>query len=284
MTEFHWGATPESDAFFQRHPELPKAIDHLMVLANKTFGREYQPNSRLQDIGFNLGETCRTDFMEIAFIAVHGFGFGATKLLRGFYERAVALAYMIKYPEKAERFVRYAAIQEYKVMRAALDLVSVEEFNEAMGGKTTVAQMTEMRDKYKGEFEVPVCKKCAKNGTCTHTETAFSWDPNGVQGQAKALGAEYSNLYMGSYAIPNMHAHASLTSAMQEELKEPKQERDTQRHQAGDFALMSAHAVFLLVIRSQNTLFRLGLEEDLLACENEFVAVWGPKDERSKAS
>src|SRR5262249_12267976 len=136
-------------------------------------GREYEPKNRLRHIAFNLGETCRTDFLEIVFFAVHGWGFGATKLLRGLYERAVALAYMIKYPEKAERFFRYAAIQEYKVMRAALDLATEEEFDRAMSGTTSVAQITEFRGKYKEEFQVPVCKKCFEKGTCSHKNIAF---------------------------------------------------------------------------------------------------------------
>jgi hypothetical protein len=32
------------------------------------------------------------------------------------------MAYMIKHPEKAEHFVRYAATQEYKVMIPAVEL------------------------------------------------------------------------------------------------------------------------------------------------------------------
>ena len=41
-----------------------------MVLANKTFGREH---ARTSGIAFNLGQTCRVDFLEILFLAVHGF-------------------------------------------------------------------------------------------------------------------------------------------------------------------------------------------------------------------
>lgn len=112
-----------------------------MALANKTLGRQYQPKNRLQEICFNLGETCRVDFLEILFLAVHGWGIGASKLLRGLYERSVALAYMIKHPEKAEHFVRYAAIQEYKMMVPAVELVGEEEFDRVIGGTATVADI-----------------------------------------------------------------------------------------------------------------------------------------------
>jgi len=275
LMKFHWGVTPESDAFFQRHPKFSDAFEHLMVLANKTFGREYQPKDRLEHIAFNLGEMCRVDFLEILFLAVHGWGIGATKLLRGLYERAVTLAYMIKHPEKAERFVWYAAIQEYKVMLAAVELVGEKAFDEGLAGNTTVAQITASRDEFKGEFQVPVCKKCHGKGTCSHMTTAFSWDEKGVLAQAQALGTSYTNLYMGCYAMPNMHAHVSFTSAMQEYDKKADKERKRQRQQEGDFALINAFAVLLLVIRSQNNLFGLGLEQDIKACEKEWSTAWG---------
>lgn len=61
------------------------------------------------------------------FLAAHGFATGATKILRGLYKRAVTLEYISKHAEKAERFVRYAAIHEYKGMNAALQVLSEAE-------------------------------------------------------------------------------------------------------------------------------------------------------------
>lgn len=94
----------------------------------------------MEDIGFNLGETCRRDFLEIAFLAVNGHGAAAQKLLRGLYERAVTLEYIRRSPDKAERFVRYGAIQEYKVLKVALELVGQEEFDKHMGTQLAVYQ------------------------------------------------------------------------------------------------------------------------------------------------
>jgi hypothetical protein len=266
--KFHWGATPESDAFFGRNPKYYDAFERLMILANKTFGRENQPMNRLQDIAFNLGEACRVDFFEILFLAVHGWGTGASQLLRGLYERAVALAYMIKHPEKAERFFRFAAIQEYKVMLPAVELVGEEEFDKMMAGQTTVAQIKEFRKNIKSEFEVELCKKCHATGT------AFSWDPNGVVAQALDVGEPYTKFYFGAYAMPNMYVHVSLTSAMRDHDK-PDQERTEHRRREADFALVNAHAVILMVIRSQNNLFALDLEKDIEACEKDWAVVLG---------
>jgi len=268
--EFHFGATPESDAFFDRNPRFYPAFERLMTLANKTFGREHKPKNRTEQIGFSLGETCRVDFLEIVFLAVHGFGIGASKLLRGLYERAVALAYMIKHPEKAERFVRYGAIQEYKAMVAALELVSEKEFDEAMAPKTTAAQIREYREMVKPDFQVELCRECH------HLGTASSWDEKGVLAQVQDVGGPYGKFYLGSYAIPNMHVHASLTSAFQEYDKDPEEERVKQRRHEADFALLNAWALLLMVVRSQDSLFALSLEAEIEACEKEWGEVWAP--------
>jgi Family of unknown function (DUF5677) len=244
MMNFNFGATAESGAFFARNPTFYPAFERLVTLGNKTFSREQKYENRTEEIGFNLGQTCRMDFLEVVFLAAHGFGIGASKLVRGLYERAVALAYMIKHPEKSERFIRYGAIQEFKAMVAALELISEEVFDEAMAPKTTVAQIRANREMVKPEFQVEVCRECHRK------DTAFSWDEKGVLAQVQDVGFPYDKLYLGAYTIPNIYVHASLASAFQES--------DAHHHEA-EFALISATAVFLLVIRSQNTLFSLGL-------------------------
>lgn len=265
--EFHWGATPESNAFFARNPKFHAAFHRLMVLANRTFGREYQATDRLQIIGFNLGERCRTDFFEVLFLAVHGWGIGASKLLRGLYERAVALAYLMKHPEKAERFVNYAAIQEYKLMNSAVELAGENAFDDAMAGKTTVAQIKKSREMVKSKFQVPICRKCHEKGSCEHTQIAFSWDDKGVKDQALDVGKPYTDCFLSAYAKPLLEVHATLASAMQESNEAPEE---------SDTALLNAHAILLMVIRSQNDLFSLGLEPEIEACEKDWAQVWMP--------
>lgn len=263
--DFHFGSTPESDAFFDRNPKFYPAFERLMTAANKCFGRSYHPKNRAEDVCFSLGETCREDFLEILFLAVHGYGYGACKLLRGMYERAVALAYMVKRPEKAERFVRYAAIQEYKAMVAALKLVSEEEFDKAIAPKTSAAQIREFREMVKPEFQVELCKECH------HIGTAFSWDKRDVLAQVQDVGDLYGQFYLGSYTMPNLHVHATLASTKKDD---PLEDRVKDRRREADFALMNAMAVMLMVMRTQNNLFSLALDADLETCEREWTEVW----------
>jgi hypothetical protein len=130
--DFEFGNTDQSKAFFERHPSFYPAFQRLMVLANQCFGRASGAKNRSEDICFSLGHTCREDYIEILFLAVTGHGNGASKFLRGLYERAVALAYIARHPDKAEKFVHFAAIQEYKIMNVALQIVTEGQFNEAM--------------------------------------------------------------------------------------------------------------------------------------------------------
>lgn len=81
--QFEFGETDQANAFFGRNPKFLPAFERLMTLANKCFGREIHPKSRAEDICFDLGQTCRADYMEVLFLAVNGFGIAASKLLRG---------------------------------------------------------------------------------------------------------------------------------------------------------------------------------------------------------
>ena len=107
--------------------------------------------------------------MEVFFMAIHGHGAGALKLIRGLFERAVALAYIVKHPEKAEKFRKYAAIQEYKSLNVALKVVTETEFNEAIKGSGSADEIRKWYDKVKPEFQVTRCHKCGDKGT------VFSW-------------------------------------------------------------------------------------------------------------
>jgi len=92
-----------------------------------------------------------------------------------------------------------------------------------------------------------------KEGTCQHLTTAFSWDEHGVLDQAKDLGKPYTEFYLVAYAMPLMHAHVSLASAMQESDKKPDEERKAQRRDEWDLALSAAHAVILMAFVRKTT-------------------------------
>ena len=171
--DFEIGQSDKAEAFFHRHPNFWNAFERLMTLSNKTFGRKCTYKNQAEAIMFSLGQTCREDCLEVAFMAIHGFSTGATKLLRGLYERAVTHAYIIRNPEKVMQFIHFGAIQEYRVMRGALEAgVSEDDFNKTMDAENSVEKITERRDKFKGEFKVQECGVCGMEAPPTGTTTA----------------------------------------------------------------------------------------------------------------
>lgn len=126
-------------------------------------------------------------------MGVHGFNVATTKLLRELYERAVTHAYIIKNPEKVMRFRRFDAIQEYRVMKGALEAgVSEEDFDKSMPPDYSIARMTERRNEVKDEFKVQECEVCGM-------EAPVSWDKLSIGAMAKRAGPLYNAHYLGGY-------------------------------------------------------------------------------------
>jgi hypothetical protein len=259
--EFEFGQTDQSDAFFDRNPKFMPAFERLMTVANKCFGREIKPKNRPEDIIFWLGHSSREDYLEVVFLAVHGYGLATSKILRGLYERAVTLAYLIEEPDKAERFVRFAAIQEHRALEAALKFISETEFDEMMGPANSVALIRQRYDEVKSDFGTTLCKKC---GTKRIQST---WDLD-VAAMVHKVGDPYNKLFLGAYTIPNFQIHATLasTSAGQEgKTKTARRLRDA------EFALLNATCILIHVIRSQTRFFSLNLDVELENCKKDFV-------------
>lgn len=63
-------------------------------------------------IVFALANVCMEESWEILLLASNEYLNGATKMLRGLYERALTLTYISHNPEKAQRFIDYGTIQD----------------------------------------------------------------------------------------------------------------------------------------------------------------------------
>jgi hypothetical protein len=262
---FEFGETEASNAFWDRNPKAFPAFMRLLDLTNKAFGRPYKIRSRVEDICFHLGETCRTDFLEILFLAVNGYGIGAQKLLRGLFERALALEYIRLNPDKAEKFVRFAAIQEYKASKTAVEVVGIEQFNAAMPPENQFEEQEKRYQEIKGEFEQTDCKKCKTK------RVAISWDVD-IRTMVDRVGEPFSMLYFTCYVLANLHVHVTLASAFQRESSSGTPEECN--IDEAEFSVVNAILTFLGVIQSQDNLFKLGLQDDIMTCRRDLDDVW----------
>ena len=200
------------------------------------------------------------------FLGVNGHGIGAQKLLRGLYERAVTLEYIRIHPKKAEKFVRYAAVQEFKMAKRAMAVVTQEQFDVAVAGAgTSFETIKALYDTIAPEFQITKCSKCKTK------ETAFSWDID-IASMVNTIGEPYTNLYGNCYSIPTLYIHATLASACSREAVQGTQE-ERKIHDA-ETSLIMATLTFLSVIRSQNKIFSLALDDKIQECYREVSEVW----------
>jgi len=258
--DFEFGESEAAAAFFVRNPKFWPTFERLLQLTNKCFGRSWNPSNRMEDVGFHLGEACRSDFLEVVFVAVHGHAAAAQKLLRGLYERAATLEYIRRNPDKAERFVRFAAIQEFKAAKKALEAVTTEEFDAVMGPGRSFQETKALYEQVKPEFQVTACRKCGTK------ETAFAWDVD-MASMVHTLGSPYKELFLVCYTVPTLEIHATLASAFSRD--EASETRTQRRIHDGDLALKCAMLVFVEVLQSQNEIFLLNLSEDVEVCGKE---------------
>jgi hypothetical protein len=251
--DFEFAETDQLRRFFERLTRFGPAFERLQNVSNKVLGRTSNPRSAAEHVCFGLAHTCREDYLEILFLASNGHGEGALKLLRGLYERAVTLAYIAKYPTKAERFRKFAVIQEYRAMRAMLKMMTKDQLEENLGAGS-VAAYTEAYERAKPEFR----------------GREISWDV-GLAKMMEDLGSPYDQYYLGSYIMPNFRVHATLTSVFD---GTPRAIRDERSIKNADLALLNATACLLATFREQNRQFALHLDEELEICERDLVEVF----------
>jgi hypothetical protein len=253
--EFEFGETQEAEHFFDRNPKFVPTFLRLMELANKYLSNRPLPKNQTEDICFGLGHACRRDFLEVIFLAVNGYGSGASKIIRGLYERSVALAYMVQDPDKVDRFVRYAAVQEHRILDGALKVVNEADFDAIMGPANSVSEIRRRYREVKPEFEMDVCRECGTR------RVQPSWDLD-VPAMVHKVQGLYQQFFLPNYVVPNLAIHATLSSAT---LKNSPSDE----HREADLQVLCASLLLLLTLRSQESIFHLGFEKEIEACEED---------------
>jgi hypothetical protein len=262
--DFEFGETNAAQAFWSRNATFWPAFGRLIALTNKCFGRAWAPHNRVQDVAFHLGETCRQDFLEICFLAVNGHGVAAQKLLRGLYERSVTLEYIRQNPDRVERFVDYAAIQEFKAAKKARELFAEQLDAMLVRIGTSFEQLKERHDKVKDQFQVTRCQKCGAR------DLAISWDLD-MTSMVNKIGEPYKTLFLSGYTLPTLQGHATLASAFSSDARE---QVDDRRIHDAESSLIFATLVFIAVLQSQNKTFALGFDQQIADCWEEVSTVW----------
>jgi hypothetical protein len=188
---------------FERKPGLQRVLNALIDLTAQD--RPVALQGSADELVYSLSRVCIEECWEILLLAANEYPKGASKLLRGLYERALTLSYINKFPEKTERFYKYGAIQRHRTLCHARRVLSEDALNEAVA-PMTVGQLDSEFVAAKPDFKKTKCK------VCKSTELAHSWDID-VASMADKVGNPFPDLLLMAYVQPTLELHTTFDSA-----------------------------------------------------------------------
>lgn len=146
-------------AFQQRNEKFLERLNNVQVALNLTFLRTFSSSGPEDRTIFTMGRLCSEEFYEITLLATNGYGFGALRLLRSLYERAVTMAFLSENSAEVDAFLNYHAVAQFKLLRVMQESFGVDVL------PTEVVEKTE-RDYagVKAHYEVTACSKWHEAG------------------------------------------------------------------------------------------------------------------------
>jgi len=279
MTEqLVWDKLAERTSWKRLDRDFPRFSETMVLLAGtmkKIFARSMDLLES-QIAVFSTGRLACEDLYEIAFLAEHGLGFAALKLLRGIYERAVVGRYIALNPTEAEAFGEYRALDAHRYERRAKDV-----YGEKWKARRNV-EMQDLFESIKSKYKWEACDKCGlapQANFSRHSLLTLAHKINevlevvSINDKQKKITMEHA--YLLCAAVPNAHIHASMWSFLQR-LKRTGEDvvwSENQEWQA-EFALSTAHDMMRLVFKTQNEYFQLQLEDEIDQRRLEWHNVW----------
>jgi uncharacterized protein (DUF4415 family) len=264
-----FGFPEEWVAFQQHHARFLESFETLAETMNKVRVRTFTPRSPADETVFFLGSLVFEDFTEVWLMAGNGLGTGALKVLRGMYERAVAAAYISRFPDEAKRFWKYGAIALRKVLNHAKVLYGLP-YLESVLGADHMKEVEREYQKVHDDFKETLCKRC------NLTRDMISWSKLGVPDMAKKAGYGLEHCYYNGYAIPTQQQHSTVlavTSRLKLQADGRFFDNSLQKVYAA-LAVRTAHLVVLKMLRVENVYFALGLDSEIRQREAECKAAW----------
>jgi hypothetical protein len=272
VPNFIVGSREEWQDFERRNKTYVARFSSLREAVNLAFGRR-EGMDNTDTVILTLSLLCGEDFREIELLCGNGYGFGATKLLRGMYERVVTARHLARHPEETEKFLSWGTVDTGKRARAIL-----EAFADELPADD-IAKLKRYVEEGRNERQIMVieCDKCGKE------RPHHSWTRADVVTMAKADKDANSGLWIvPCYLEPTRHLHANASGidarvTVGEEggisfVGGPSREE-------ADTALMFAHLLMLNLCELLLSRFDIpGLREALDAAGRDYVEIWTRQD------
>lgn len=273
---FAFGFPDEWDDFEGRNADFRAVFPALVETTRIILVRRISPRSNVEIVVFHLANVCREDFFEILLMCSNGYGIGGLKLLRGLYERAVTVGYLVNLDREeatqaAERFVRYGDVQRGKKLQHDREIGNLDDVS-----RDVVARLEDLAKSARPLFQQTACKKCKTK------QLMHSWDSLDLKVMAQRAGPPESpdrlfRLYGECSLDPTSHIHSTLRSVSDRldftAQAETSFDSGPQR-EIGDHALMRAHELLVAVLEMQNRCFQLGLDSEIRDRLFDFSKAW----------
>lgn len=125
-----FGFQEEWNHFRERNPRFEEVLPRLHELRSGVFDRELDSSEPIERFVMLYGRMCMEEFFEILLMCGNGYGIGAQKILRGFWEKAVTLEYLIAHPDELDDFFDYHHITDYKLFNSVRDIIGSDALPE----------------------------------------------------------------------------------------------------------------------------------------------------------
>jgi hypothetical protein len=195
----------EFDVFTEAHPRFMAALDQIAAGYTDLFTAiEDLEGSKERRVNYLLLGASYAEFEETLVLAVNGYGFGATKLLRGLYERTVTVQYLMKHPDKVQQFIDYTRVHWKKLL--------IEGDTNGVGKQLAEERRKEIEAEFaevEKRFTETVCK-------CGKTRLQGSWTKKPVPSQARELSDMLGTLCFQGYLIPTFFLHTTFWGVTQQ--------------------------------------------------------------------
>lgn len=191
-----------------------------------------------------------SDFDHIMLLSSNNGHFGALKLLRSAFERAVTLKYIAQNPTQADAFVEFDALDWHRV------LASIEGSTGMRLSEKSQSNLDRAAEKARKRFKQEPCEKCG-------LRKQTNWTPLSARDLAKRVGMDY--MFFDAFELPSKFIHPTYWGTHQAVQDPPMYN-----------TLKKAHEILIEIILSHQKYFYPGkpISETLQAIVNNFFAIW----------
>jgi hypothetical protein len=267
------GTVPEEIKHFnERHTLFVERFANIKAALDTAFTRTVQSLNLVDPVIFYLGRLCIEDFNEILVLCANGYGYGASKLIRGMFERAVTGLFLHFHPDEVQAFLDFYWVSQRKEMNNLK-----ESFGPTAISEEASKEIEEHYRKVVSQFEITACAKC-KTKRINHTWSKFDLVAmtKDVQTQSKIAMQKF---VFEAYLRPLRYAHSTIAALLS---RLEQKDADTvffdhqfQRLEA-DAALKTAHRLIILTLMLQAIHFKTDtLDEHWQKLVSDFAQVWG---------